>query len=68
MAARAMATTGIDTLVAGVTPATLAQADIYPQIWDEPDSLDWVRSWYEPLVPYFANAARQGQALLIWLA
>jgi hypothetical protein len=66
-AAEAMAATSFDALQAGLTPAMLAQADIYPQIWDEPDSLEWIRGWYEPLVPYFADAARQGQALLIWL-
>jgi hypothetical protein len=66
-AAQALATTSFDALTVGVTPATLMQADIYPQIWDEPDSLDWVRSWYEPLVPYFTDAASQGQTVFIWL-
>jgi hypothetical protein len=67
LAARALVTTGFDALTAGVTPAELAQADIYPQVWDEPDSLEWVRGWYEPLVAYFAAAARHGQAVLSWL-
>ena len=66
-AAEALADTSFETLVAGVIPATLAQADLYPQVWDESDSLEWVRSWYEPLVPYFAHAAERGEALLIWL-
>ena len=67
VASQALAATSFDQLMAGVTPATLAQADIYPQIWDEPDSLDWIRGWYEPLIPYFSGAAKQAQAMLIWL-
>lgn len=66
-AAKALAATSFDALQAGVTPATLAQADIYPQIWDQPDSMEWVRGWYDPLVSYFADAARRGHAVLVWL-
>ncbi len=66
-AAEALAATSFDTLIAGVTPAMLTQADIYPHVWDEPDSLEWVRRCYEPLVPYFAGAARQRQAMLVWI-
>jgi hypothetical protein len=67
VASQALAASSFDALTAGVTPAVLAQADIYPQVWDEPDSLEWVRGWFEPLIPYFIDAARQRQALLIWL-
>jgi Domain of unknown function (DUF1877) len=35
--------------------------------WDEPDSLGWVRDWYEPLIPDFTGAAKRGQALTVWL-
>jgi hypothetical protein len=66
-AAEALTATSFDTLIAGVTRAALAQADIYPRIWDELDSLEWIRDGYEPLIPYFNDAARQGQAMLIWL-
>jgi hypothetical protein len=40
VADQALAATSFDALAAGVTPAVLAQANIYPQIWDEPDSLE----------------------------
>ena len=66
-AADLLAVTSFDALTAGVSPATLAQADLYPQVWDEPESLEWVRGWYEPLVSYFAKAARDDHALLVWL-
>ncbi len=67
IAAEALAAVSYDTLTAGVNRTALTQADIYPLIWDEPDSIEWVRGWYEPLVPFFADAARQGHALLVWL-
>jgi hypothetical protein len=65
-AAQALAATSYHELTIGVTQADLAEAELYPQIWDEPDSLDWVRGWYEPLVPFFTAAAEQGDAMLIW--
>lgn len=68
IAADALAAVTYDTLTAGVDRADLAQADIYPKIWDEPDSLEWVQAWYEPLVAFFADAARQGDAMLVWLS
>jgi hypothetical protein len=67
VAAGALTATSYDDLIRGVTPADLAQAHVYPEIWDEPDSLDWVRGWYEPLVPFFTSAAGQGHAMLVWL-
>jgi Domain of unknown function (DUF1877) len=67
LAANALVSTSYDALTAHVNRTALAQAAIYPQIWDEPDSIEWVRGWYEPLVPFFADAAKQGQAMLIWL-
>jgi hypothetical protein len=67
IAAKALQATSYETLIAGVSLADLAQADIYPQIWDEPDSLEWVRSWYEPLVPFFGEAAKHSQAMFVWL-
>jgi uncharacterized protein DUF1877 len=67
IAAEALAAVSYDSLTSDVDRTAFAQADIYPQIWDEPDSIEWVRGWYEPLVPFFADAARQGQAMLVWL-
>jgi hypothetical protein len=67
VAAAALAATSFRVFTDGVSPTDLARADIYPQVWDEPDSLEWVQAWYEPLVPYFTAAAEQGQAIIIWL-
>jgi hypothetical protein len=66
-AAHAVRTTTFDDLIAGVTLADLDRAHVYPDIWDEPDSLEWVRGWYEPLAPFFAAAAADGHAMLLWL-
>jgi hypothetical protein len=68
VAAAVLARTGFDDLVHGVAVADLAAADVYPQGWDEPDELDWVRGHYESLVDFFASAARERQAMLIWLS
>jgi hypothetical protein len=67
VAAEALAATTYDELVSGVTPTDLAQGPVYPHIWDGPDSLEWVRGWYEPLVPFFAAASAQGNAMLVWV-
>ncbi len=66
-ASEALAATSFARLTAGVTPPMLAEAGVYPQSWDEPDSLEWVRGWYAPLVSYFTDAASQGDAMIIWL-
>lgn len=67
VAAEALAATTYDELVSGITPTDLAQRHVYPGIWDEPYSLEWVRGWYEPLIPFFAAASAQGNAMLVWL-
>ncbi len=67
VAAEVLAATSYDELVNGVTPTDLAQAHVYPEIWDEPDSLEWACGWYEPLVPFFGAASTQGDAMLVWL-
>lgn len=67
-AATALAATPFDALVAGVTAAGLAEAEVYPMMWDEPDALDWIRHWYEPLAGFFAAAADAGDSILVWLS
>ncbi|MDX3227972.1 YfbM family protein [Streptomyces sp. ME19-01-6] len=55
-------------LVSGVTPADLVQADIYPVIvWEGGESLEYVTSHYQALVPFFQAAARDGHAVVVWL-
>jgi len=55
-------------LVGGVTPADLAQADIYPDvIWEREDSMDYVTGKYEALVSFFRTAAGDGDAVVTWI-
>lgn len=66
-AAEALAKVSGEELVAGVTPRELADADVYPGVlWRRGESLDHVRGHYEALVPFFAAAARDGDAMLVW--
>ena len=65
--AQALTATNFDRLTAGVTVGELTQARVYPEVWDEPDSLQWVRRWYEPLVVYFVAASDHGHGMLVWL-
>ena len=67
LAAEALAATDFARLTAGVTAADLAAADIYPSVWGEPDALDWVQHQFELLMPFFAKAAAEGDAMLLWL-
>ncbi len=67
-AAEALRATSFGQLAGAVGLADLSGAQIYPMIWDEPDALEWVRRWYEPLVPFFTAAASDGHAVLVWLS
>lgn len=67
LAADIMRQTTYDQLIEGVDPAELTKAEIYPQIWDSPTSLDWARDLFTPLTEFFQGAASAGHAVLIWL-
>ncbi|GAA2489899.1 hypothetical protein GCM10010406_27590 [Streptomyces thermolineatus] len=67
LAAEALRRTPYDRLVAGVDHRELAEARVYPQGWDSPESLDWARGRYAELTRFFEAAARDGDALLVWL-
>lgn len=57
-----------DELTRGLTATDLAAANLYPQIWDEPDAFDWIRGYHDDLTVYFAEAAAAGDAMIAWLA
>jgi hypothetical protein len=59
--------TPFTTLVAGVVPADLDGADVSPLGWD-PKALAWVGTVHEGLVAFFATAANDGDAMLVWLS
>jgi hypothetical protein len=42
--------------------------EVYPLMWDEPDALQWIRHWYQPLPHFFAAAAEAGDSMIIWLS
>ncbi|MEU6312196.1 YfbM family protein [Streptomyces sp. NPDC047014] len=68
-AASALAAHNPDTLTSGVTPADLAAANVYPQaIWERGEDPDWVASHWLSLGHYLRAAAREGDALLIWIS
>lgn len=67
LAADTLQQTTYDQLIQDVDPSELTKAEIYPQIWDSPASLDWARDLFTPLTEFFRGAAFTGHAMLIWL-
>ncbi|MEV7174187.1 YfbM family protein [Streptomyces sp. NPDC093224] len=67
VAADALTRTTYDRLIRGVDPHELAAAEIYPQIWDSPTSLEWARDLFTGLTAFFQAAAADGHAVVIWL-
>jgi hypothetical protein len=58
--------TGAD-LTADVERADLTRNAIYPQVWDEPDSLEWAVHALPFAQAYFASAAHRGDAVMCWI-
>ncbi|MFJ9596701.1 YfbM family protein [Streptomyces virginiae] len=56
-----------DQLIQCIDHSELAAAEIYPQIWDSPKSLEWARDLFTPLTEFFQAAAADGHAMVIWL-
>ncbi|MFJ1567794.1 YfbM family protein [Streptomyces erythrochromogenes] len=67
LAADALQQTTYDQLIQGVDPFELVKAEVYPQIWDSPASLEWARDLFTPLADLFRDAASGGHAMLIWI-
>jgi hypothetical protein len=63
-----LGSTGFDALMVGLTFADFDAAKVYPQMWNDAEALDWLRTVYEELVAYFAAAASVGDALIVWLS
>lgn len=57
--------TPFDRLAERFAPAEMTQ--VYPNMWDEPDILDYLRSWYESLVTFFGQAALEHDGMIIFL-
>lgn len=57
-AAEALAGISAERLTAGVGPADLAAAEVYPAtVWERGEPLDYVSAHYELLRPFFRAAA-----------
>ncbi|MDX6740729.1 DUF1877 family protein [Actinocorallia sp. A-T 12471] len=68
LAARAVGETSFAALTDGVAPADLAAADLYPSgKWSSPDALFEVQAFYEPLHLFVRAAAREREAVLLWI-
>jgi hypothetical protein len=68
LAAEALRGTSYTGLIAGVDPAELMRAEVYPMTWEEPGALDWARPWYDDLTRFFTTAATADNAILVGLA
>lgn len=67
LAARELRRLSYDRLIAGVDPAELTRAEVYPLLWHEPDALSWGRRPFTALQDYFDTAAVHGDAVIVWL-
>ncbi|MER6393188.1 YfbM family protein [Streptomyces sp. NPDC001523] len=67
LAADTLHGTTYDQLIQDVDPSELTKAEVYPQIWDSPASLEWASDLFTPLTEFFRGAASAGHAMLIWI-
>ncbi|WP_405697876.1 DUF1877 family protein [Streptomyces sp. NBC_01185] len=56
-----------DDLIHGVDRAELAAAEICPQVWDSPASLEWGRDLFPSLAEFFQAAASADHTMVNWL-
>jgi len=68
VAAAHLRATPWDALAREYDAEAFTDAEIYPQIWDEEDALEYLRPWYTDLVTYVGAAADEGHALVVWLS
>ncbi|GAA2886751.1 hypothetical protein GCM10010517_50540 [Streptosporangium fragile] len=66
IAAGALSRTSYDKLIEGPDPALLAQCYGLRGGWDGAD-VEWVRRWFEPVIPFFRATADKGDAILAWI-
>ncbi|MFI1377856.1 YfbM family protein [Embleya sp. NPDC020886] len=68
-AAEALSATPGHRLVAGVGPADLVRAGVYPAfVWEQAESLEYATGHYAALGVFFRSAAEAGDAVLVWLS
>jgi len=54
-------------LRARFNPARMNQLEIYPGNWEEEDNLEWLIDAFRDVKIYFRAAAREGQAMILYL-
>jgi hypothetical protein len=64
-AAEELGRRSFDDLIRGVDPGELARAETYS--WHVDDTFEWARVYYDGLVEFFAAAARDSDAMLVWI-
>ncbi|MFD0368870.1 YfbM family protein [Streptomyces sp. NPDC127114] len=67
LGAEALSRLTYDQLISDVDPRDLVTAEIYPLGWEDRASLEWGRDWFAGLTEYFAAAAEEGHAVIVWL-
>jgi hypothetical protein len=67
--AAALSGVSAEALAGRFDAAALAEANVYPNIWDEgAEAADYLIDYYKKLVPFYADAAKAGHAMLLWVS
>lgn len=67
--ATALSAISVEDFAARCDFAAMNDADIYPSIWDDsPDELiEYITSYYSELVDFFNKAARENDAMVLYI-
>ena len=58
---------GDDDMRARYAPEQMTDAQVYPEIWDDDDALDYVMLHYRSLVEFYGAAAARGDGLIVYI-
>jgi hypothetical protein len=67
-AAEFLVTTPFPRLASHYDATQFAADEVYPQIWDEDDALDYLEGHYAGLVSFYGAAAAGREYVLVWLS
>ncbi len=62
-----LAALDLQTVRSWYDPATFERMNIPPGEWEDPGAVDWLMSYLERLVSFYREAARSGDAILVYL-
>jgi hypothetical protein len=63
-AAEELTATAWERLAEHFKPATMDELNVYPGNWTEPSSYEYLKSYYENITAFFANAAAKGSGAI----